>query len=84
VEYQHDPKHLEKPLRITSPDKRVDLTLVPKFYEKTGADLGFLKMKGLSTYGYFTGELVLDDGTAIKIKESDKLFGWAEEFDQKW
>ncbi|MEX2715988.1 MAG: hypothetical protein Q6370_006770 [Candidatus Sigynarchaeota archaeon] len=41
-------------------------------------------MKGISTYGYFTGELVLDDGRTIKVKESDKLFGWAEEFYQKW
>ncbi len=84
VEYQHDPKHLEKPLCITSPDGRVDLTLVPKHFEKTGVDVGFLAMKGISTYGYFTGKLVLDDGKAIAIKESDKLFGWAEEFYQKW
>ncbi|MBN2152216.1 MAG: DUF2804 domain-containing protein [Candidatus Lokiarchaeota archaeon] len=84
VEYQHDPKHLEKPLRVTSPDKRVDLTLVPKFHEKTGVDIGFLAMKGINTYGYFTGQLLLDDGTAIQVKESDRLFGWAEEFYQKW
>lgn len=84
VEYQHDRKHLDKPLHITSPDGRVDLTLVPKFFEKAGVDIGILAMKGINTYGYFTGKLVLDDGTRITIKESDKLFGWAEEYVQKW
>ena len=84
VEYQHDPKHLENPLHIASPDGRVKLTLVPKFVEKTSMNIGILKMAGFNTYGYFTGELVLDDGTVIVVEESDKLFGWAEEFDQRW
>jgi hypothetical protein len=84
VEYQHDPKHIDKPLHIASPDGRVDLTLMPKWFEKAGLDLGFLKMKGINTYGYFTGKLVLDDGAAITVKESDRLFGWAEEYEQKW
>ncbi|MEX2681806.1 MAG: hypothetical protein Q6373_009400 [Candidatus Sigynarchaeota archaeon] len=57
---------------------------MPKFHEKTGVDIGFLAMKGISTYGYFTGEHVLDDGRTTQVRESDKLFGWAEEFNQKW
>ncbi len=84
VEYQHDPRHLEQPLSISSPDGRVGLTLVPKYWEKSGVDIGFLMMKGIKTYGFFTGNLVLDDGKTIAIKESDRLFGWAEEFSQKW
>ena len=84
VFYQHDSKHLDAPLSITSPDGRVNLTLNPIYVEKAGVDLGILAMKGISTYGHFAGTLTLDDGKVITIKESDHLFGWAEEFIQKW
>jgi Domain of unknown function (DUF2804), N-terminal/Domain of unknown function (DUF2804), C-terminal len=84
VKYQHDKKNLMAPLVIKSPDGRVDLILKPKYLEKAGVDLGFVAMKGVNTYGYFTGNMKLDDGTMVEIKESDKLFGWAEEFSQKW
>ena len=84
AEYQHDWKNLHRSLPITSADGRVNLVLKPKKIEKTGANLGFLEMRGIKTYGYFTGEMVLDDGRKVEIKEADKLFGWAEEFFQKW
>ncbi len=84
VYYQHDKKNLKKPLKITSPDDRVNLVLKPKCVDKHSINYGILYMKGFNTYGYFTGEVVLDDGTVVEIKEKDKLFGWAEEFSQKW
>jgi hypothetical protein len=84
VTYQHDWKDLNKPLKITSNDNRVNLLLYTEFIEKNGVDFGIIAMKGLSTFGYFTGELILDDGTKIEIKESDKIYGWAEEYYQKW
>lgn len=84
VTYQHDKKDLDKPLKIISNDNRVNLTLYSKFIEKNGVDLGIIAMKGFSTFGPFTGELVLDDGTKIEINESDKIYGWAEEYYQKW
>ena len=84
IEYQHDPKNLEAPLEIKSQDGRVNLILKPVYIEKAGVDVGFAAMKGINTYGYFTGQMKLDDETVIEIKEDDKLFGWAEEFSQKW
>jgi len=84
IEYQHDVKNMNAPLKITSPDHRVNLTLTPKYIEKTGVDIGLIAMKGFSTYGFFTGELILDNGDKIKIEESDQVFGWAEQFYQKW
>jgi len=84
VTYQHDMNDLKAPLKISSPDGRVNLTLKPKHVELAGLNLGIAKMKGHNTFGYFTGEMVLDDGTKITINEEDKLFGWAEEFWQKW
>ncbi len=84
AQYQHDKNDLNKPLKIESKDGRVNLTLKPKHVEKTGISIGFMEMKGIKTYGYFTGEMILDDGGKVEIKESHKLFGWAEEFNQKW
>jgi hypothetical protein len=84
IAYQHNKKDLNASLIISSPDNRVNLTLNPVFIEKTGVDVGILAMKGVNTYGFFTGEVVLDDGNKIQINKSDQLFGWAEEFYQKW
>jgi hypothetical protein len=84
VYYQHDTDDLEKTLAITSNDERVNLSLRPTFVEKPGIDLGFLAMKGISTYGLFTGKVVLDSGKVIEIREKDQLFGWAEEYYQRW
>lgn len=84
VAYQHDWHNPYAPLQITSADERVNLVLTPKYAKKGGPNLGLMKMVGIKTYGFFTGELVLDDGTRVEIKESDRLFGWAEEFHQKW
>jgi len=84
VFYQHNKKNLETPLLITSNDHRVYLTQKPIFSEKQGIDLGILAMKGWATYGFFTGEVVLDSGEKLQISENDKVFGWAEEYYQKW
>lgn len=82
--YQQDWNDLYKPLSITGSDKRVNLTLEPVYAEETKTSVGFLEMKGAKAYGYFTGELVLDDGSKLQVKRSDGLFGWAEEFYQRW
>ena len=84
VYYEYDKKDLKKPLKITSPDDRVNLVLKPKSVGKHSINYGILYMKGIRTSGYFTGKVVLDDGTVLEIKEKDKLFGFAEECFQKW
>lgn len=84
VYYNIDPEDIHKDIKITSPDGRVDLTLHPKFPEKSGIDILIMKMKGILVYGFFTGKLVLDGGEEIIISEEDRLFGWAEEFSQRW
>jgi hypothetical protein len=62
----------------------VNLMQKPIFLEKNGIDVGIIAMKGFATYGIFTGEVVLDSGEKLQIQESDKVFGWAEEYIQKW
>ena len=84
ISYQHEKKDLTGPLNITSNDQRVNLVLKPIYFEKTGIDVGIVAMKGVSTYGFFTGQVVLDTGETIQISETDQIFGWAEEFKQKW
>ncbi len=93
AEYQQDWNDLYKPLDITGRDNRngrdgrdsrVNLTFKPVYAEETKTGIGLLEMKGIKVYGYFTGELVLDDGSVLQVKPADKLFGWAEEFYQRW
>ncbi len=83
VAYRHG-ADLTKDLAITSNDDRVNLILHPTFVERPGTDLGLLAMKGLATYGFFTGRVVLDSGETLEIRESDRLFGWAEDYYQRW
>jgi hypothetical protein len=84
IQYEMDAKNLKKPLKITSNDNRVNLILTPTYGMKDGVNLGVLKMKGIKSYGFFTGTVILDDGSEFEIKESDRLFGWAEQFSQRW
>lgn len=84
VHYEFHKDYLNKPIKITSNDDRVDLVLHPEYSAKKGVDVLILAMKGKIAYGYFTGKVVLDDGRTVEITKSDKLWGWAESFYQKW
>jgi len=84
VTYTWDDKDLMKPWIFTSNDGRCELKLTPVAKHKGGLNLLILRTGGIYVYGYITGEVILDDGTKIKIKESDKLFGSAEHCRHRW
>ena len=63
---------------------RVDLRLKPMFLEDSNTNLIIIRMKVVKAYGYFTGSVILDDGTEILIKEDDRLFGSAEAVVNHW
>jgi len=84
VYYELNKDDLNTPVKITSNDNRVNLILTPTYTEKQGVDVLLIAMKGKSAFGYFTGEMVLDDGTKVQITKEDGLYGWAEEYYQKW
>ncbi len=84
IYYKIDKKNLNNPIIITSNDNRVNLTFEPSFPEKSNLNLLIMQIKGICIYGYFTGEVVLDNGDKILIEKSDKMWGWLEEFQQRW
>ena len=85
IKYEMNWKKVLNPIEIVSTnDDRVNLLFTPTWGTIEGVSLGILGMKGALSYGFFTGTMRLDNGEIITIKDSDRLFGWAEDFFQKW
>ncbi|MHA1734458.1 MAG: DUF2804 domain-containing protein [Promethearchaeota archaeon] len=84
VTYTWDGDDLGKPWVFTSNDGRVDLRLEPVHTQELSLNALVLSTKGCHAYGFYTGEVVLDDGTRVEIKRSDRLFGSAEHFRHRW
>lgn len=84
VTYKWDEKDLMKPWHFTSNDGRVELQLEPVHKHKMSLNILFLSTKGFNIFGYYTGDVVLDDGTKIHIDRSDNLFGSAEYYRHRW
>ncbi|MHA1682660.1 MAG: DUF2804 domain-containing protein [Promethearchaeota archaeon] len=84
VTFSWDKNDLNRPWEFTSNDGRVDLQMEPVFISKLGLSMLVLSTKGINAFGFFTGKVILDDGTKITIERKDKLFGSAEHFRHKW
>jgi hypothetical protein len=84
VTYTYDEKNPQKPWRYSSSDNRVNLKLEPVYSNKEDANLLMLRSQGLHVYGFITGEAVLDDGTKLTIKRTDRIFGSAEYCKHRW
>ncbi|MFX0132735.1 MAG: DUF2804 domain-containing protein [Candidatus Hodarchaeota archaeon] len=84
VTYTWDDKDLMKPWQFTSNDGRVELQLEPVHEHRLKMNVMLMYQEGTHVFGYYTGDVVLDDGTKIHIDRSDKLFGSAEYYDHGW
>lgn len=84
VEYTWNKDKPSEPWIFTSEDNRVNLTLTPIQVDHEGMNILLLKTKCLKVYGFFTGEIELDDGQKIVIRPEDKLFGSAESVVNYW
>ena len=84
VHYSWDPTDVTKDWVFTSNDNRVQLRLKVMHVERGGMNYVILKTKLLKVYGFFTGEIVLDDGTKVQIRPEDRLFGSAEAVTNYW
>lgn len=69
------------PWTITSDDGRVDLAFEPVADRKTRMNLGFICCDQHQIFGYFKGNVILDDGTVMDVPP---LFGFAEKVCNKW
>jgi hypothetical protein len=77
----HVPENIMDTWKFTSNDGRFEMILKPVMYNKTNMNFGILKTGGFNVYGYYTGDVILDDGEKLHI---DKLFGFAEEYGHRW
>ena len=84
VTYTFDPDNLMKPWYFTSNDGRVNLTLEPVAQQPVSVNALLLSTEGKHVYGFYSGDLVLDDGTVVHISPRDRLFGSAEYFRHRW
>lgn len=70
-----------QPWTFTSDDKRFEMQFEPILDRQAPLDLKVLAMLPHQVFGYFTGEVVLDDGKKIKV---EKMIGFAERVHNKW
>ncbi len=67
--------------KIISEDGRFNLTMTPTYNNKSLLNLGIARMDCNQIYGLWNGDVTLDDGTKLQIKE---LFAFCEYVENKW
>ena len=69
------------PWTFTSNDNRFNMTFTPIIDRQDPLDFKFIMMVPHQVFGYFNGEIVLDDKSVIKV---NNLIGFAEKVHNKW
>ena len=69
------------PWTFTSDDGRFEMDFVPVLDRAANTDFKVLGSDQHQVFGRFTGKAVLDDGTAVEVKD---LLGFAEKVENKW
>ena len=69
------------PWTFTSDDGRFEMDFVPVINRASCTDVKLIKSDQNQVFGRFSGRAVLDDGTALEIRD---LLGFAEKVENKW
>ena len=69
------------PWRFTSSDGRFEMQFQPVLDRAACTDFKLLKSDQHQVFGTFTGTAVLDDGSALSVRD---FFGFAEKVENKW
>ena len=68
--------------KIISEDGRFNLTMTPTYRNNSDLNLGVIaRMNCNQIYGYWNGDVTLDDGTKLEIKD---LFAFCEYVENRW
>ena len=81
VTFHIDTNDCMKPWKFTSNDGRFEMTMEPIVDRNAKVNLLLIKTVQHQVFGYFSGSLILDDGSKIQV---NKLLGFAEEVYNKW
>lgn len=69
------------PWRFTSDDGRFEMSFAPIVDRASATDLGIIRSIQHQVFGRFSGEVILDDGQRLAIRD---LLGFAEEVENRW
>ncbi|MBU2513151.1 DUF2804 domain-containing protein [bacterium] len=70
-----------QPWKITSNDGRFEMDFVPLLDRQSSLDVKLIKSVQHQVFGHFTGSVILDDGTVLKVKD---FLGFAEDVLNWW
>jgi hypothetical protein len=76
VEFHIDTNNYMNPWKFTSNDNRLELDFQPLVDRNSSLNLSIIKSIQHQVFGYFTGNVVLDEG---KVLHLDKFLGFAED-----
>jgi hypothetical protein len=81
VQFHIDKNNYLKPWKFTSSDGRFELDFIPAIDRYSNTNLLVLRSMQHQVFGYFSGQVILDDGTPLKIHN---LLGFAEYVENRW
>lgn len=81
VTFHFDEHDYMKPCRFSSSDRRFEMQFTPIVDRKATINLGLLRSIQHQVFGYFTGTVVLDDGTTLPV---NRVLGFAEDVINWW
>ena len=81
ITFHHENRDPSKPWKFTSNDNRFNMILTPLIPHKEKINFGIIKLNSSLMHGLYTGDLVLDNGEKIHIKN---MLGHAEDILWRW
>jgi len=81
VTFHHEDRDPKKPWKFTSNDGRFNMVLQPLIPHKEKLNFGIIKLDSSLLHGLYSGDIILDDGTKIHVKD---MLGHAEDIFWKW
>lgn len=81
VKFIINKKNYMQPWKFTSNDGRFELDFEPAINRYSNTNLFLLQSKQHQVFGYFSGTVILDDGTSLHL---NRFLGFAEEVFNKW
>ncbi|MBD3212881.1 MAG: DUF2804 family protein [Candidatus Lokiarchaeota archaeon] len=81
VTFHHQDRDPTKPWKFTSNDGRFEMVLEPLIPHKEKLNFGIIKLDSALLHGYYSGDIILDDGRKIHI---ENMLGHAEDIYWRW
>lgn len=75
------PDKFMEPWKFVSEDGRFNMTMMPTFDHHSDMNLGVARMHTHQVHGLWSGDVTLDDGTKLKIKD---MYAFCEYVENKW